>query len=275
MCGFVFDLWYKLSMNTFLPRFHLFEWEDQTFFPSDIRNALTQYLYMVWTVGRFYRATLPVLSTVIHKTNRKNIYDLCSGGGGAWSHIWKELSQTVPDLSIKLTDYYPNLPAFESLQTQTNGAIEFERQAVDARSANSPSNAIVTMLLAFHHFAPEDAQKILHNAIRQDAPIVIFEIQQRSLFDVLLMLVHFPICWLITPFMKPSLAQLVFTYLIPIIPFCIVWDGMVSVLRTYTERELDHFVDNASQHYNWETGSVHHPLHNISYCVGLPASNQS
>ena len=257
-------------MHTFLPRIHLFEWEDQTFFPVTIRNALTQYLYMVWTVGRFYRGTLPVLSSLIQQTGRTNIYDLCSGGGGAWSHIWQTLSQTIPNLSIRLTDYYPNIPAFEALQSKTNDAITFERDSVDARSADIPANSIVTMLLAFHHFTPEDATQILQNAIRQDAPIVIFEIQQRSLFDVLLMLVHFPICWLITPFMRPSLTHLLFTYLIPIIPFCIVWDGMVSSLRTYTQRELNELMSHTQQAYTWETGTAHHPLHNISYCVGIP-----
>ena len=114
-------------MNTFLPRFHLFEWEDQTFFPSEIRNALTQYLYMVWTVGRFYRATLPVLSTVVHQTNRKNIYDLCSGGGGAWSHIWKDFSDCTR--SFHKLKYYPNLPAL-SPQAQTN-ELSHSKETVD------------------------------------------------------------------------------------------------------------------------------------------------
>lgn len=260
----------RMSMSTLLPRIHLFEWEDQTFFPVTIRNALTQYLYMVWTVGQFYRGTLPVLSSLIKQTGRTNIYDLCSGGGGAWSHIWQALSKSVPNLSVHLTDYYPNIPAFETLQTRSDGAITFNPKSVDARSAVIPQDSIVTMLLAFHHFTPEDAQQILYNAIQQDAPIAIFEIQQRSLFDVLLMLVHFPICWIITPFMKPSLTHLLFTYLIPIIPFCIVWDGMVSSLRTYTQHELNELMSSAKQSYTWETGTAHHPLHNISYCVGIP-----
>ena len=33
----------NIGMYTLLPRIHLFEWEDQTFFPATIRNALTQY----------------------------------------------------------------------------------------------------------------------------------------------------------------------------------------------------------------------------------------
>ena len=87
-------------MNSFLPRFHLFEWEDQTFFPVSIRNALTQYLYMVWTVGQFYRGTLPVLNNVIEHTGRTQIYDLCSGGGGAWSHIWKALTHIPKSVHV-------------------------------------------------------------------------------------------------------------------------------------------------------------------------------
>lgn len=257
-------------MPTLLPRLHLFEWEDQSFFPIEIRNALTQYLFMVWTVGRFYRCTLPVLQTVMTQTGYQKIYDLCSGGGGAWSHIHREISKAHPELSIRLTDYYPNIPAFESLQNQSDGHIQFEPHSVDARTAAIPSESIVTMLLAFHHFNPDDAQKILANAIHHKAPIVIFEIQQRSIFDVLLMLVHFPICWLVTPFMKPSLVQVFFTYVIPIIPFCIVWDGMVSVLRTYTQKEFESFTSSSGAEYSWETGTVRHPLHSISYCVGMP-----
>ena len=257
-------------MPTLLPRLHLFEWEDQSFFPIDIRNALTQYLFMVWTVGRFYRCTLPVLQKVLERTGYNNIYDLCSGGGGAWSHIYREMSIENPDLSVRLTDYYPNIPAFESLQSQSNGNIKFDTQSVDARTATIPSRSIVTMLLAFHHFNPTDAKSILENAIQHSAPIVIFEIQQRSIFDVLLMLVHFPICWLITPFMKPSLIQVLLTYVIPIIPFCIVWDGVVSVLRTYTRREFEMLTKDSSIEYSWETGTVRHPLHSISYCVGIP-----
>ena len=128
------------------------------------------------------------------------------------------------------TDYYPNIPAFETLHTRSNGAITFDPRSVDARSAVIPKDSIVTMLLAFHHSTPEDAQQILHNAIRQNAPIAIFEIQQRSLFDVLLMLVHFPICWLITPFMKPSLTQLLFNLFDThhSILHCLGWNGVIT-----------------------------------------------
>ncbi len=258
-----------------LPRLQLFEWEDQEFFPHQIRDALTNYLYLVWTVGRFYRTTLPVLEQTMHQCNRHHIYDLCSGGGGAWSHIVQALNARQLDISVRLSDYYPNLKAFEALHDQSGGTIQFDAQSVDACKATLPSNSIVTLLLALHHFAPPDVERILSNAVAQDAPIVIFEIQQRTILDVLIMLVHFPICWVVTPFMKPTWVQLLFTYIVPIIPFCIVWDGMVSAMRTYTSDELGTMartVDPTGR-FNWQSGLSKHPLHSVSYFVGCPVDS--
>ena len=65
------DFEVQLTMPTLLPRLHLFEWEDQSFFPIEIRNSLTQYLFMVWTVGRFYRCTLPILQRVNTDTRKE------------------------------------------------------------------------------------------------------------------------------------------------------------------------------------------------------------
>ncbi len=45
---------------------------------------------------------------------------------------------------------------------------------------------------------------------------------------------------LITPFVRPlTLEQIIFTYLIPIIPFFFAWDGAVSNARTYTIEDMD------------------------------------
>lgn len=263
--------------NTLLPRLHLFEWEDQSFFPHEIRNALTKYLFMVWTVGRFYKSTLPVLQDVLRSTTHKNIYDLCSGGGGAWSHIVQRIQKTHPDISIQLSDYYPNIEAFERLAQQSEGAIHFNPTSVDARSVDFPKGSIVTLLLALHHFEPSDVRKILSNATQQKTPIVIFEIQQRTVFDMLIMLTHIPTCWLVMPFMNPSWTQLLFTYVLPIIPLCIVWDGIVSALRTYTPTELQGFAKevDTKDSFIWKSGSSTHPIHNLTYFVGTPKDTAS
>ena len=44
---------------------------------------------------------------------------------------------------------------------------------------------------------------------------------------------------LVTPFVRPfSLARLLLTYLVPVLPLLILWDGIVSCLRTYRPDEL-------------------------------------
>ena len=49
---------------------------------------------------------------------------------------------------------------------------------------------------------------------------------------------------------------LFFTFVIPILPLAIAWDGMVSNLRSYSAVELQELVDSVSGHaaYRWEIG---------------------
>ena len=62
----------------------------------------------------------------------------------------------------------------------------------------------------------------------------------------------------VTPFIKPyKFSRLFFTYIIPIIPFCTMWDGLVSVLRTYSVEELQEMVNEIdAPDYCWEIGYV-------------------
>jgi hypothetical protein len=48
--------------------------------------------------------------------------------------------------------------------------------------------------------------------------------------------------FLLTPLVRPvSWVQILFTYLVPILPVLIFWDGLISQLRTYSVQELEEF----------------------------------
>ena len=48
-----------------------------------------------------------------------------------------------------------------------------------------------------------------------------------------------------TPWVRPlSWQQLLFTYLIPIIPLCYAWDGQASIMRIYTFDDIQNFFIN-------------------------------
>jgi hypothetical protein len=80
--------------------------------------------------------------------------------------------------------------------------------------------------------------------------------------------------FLITPFIKPrTLSRFFWTYLIPIVPLATCWDGVISLLRVYSVRELEELASPLqSKDYVWETGqaSMETPLFEYTYLLGYP-----
>ena len=47
-----------------------------------------------------------------------------------------------------------------------------------------------------------------------------------------------------TPFVKNlTLKQIIFTYLIPIVPLIYAWDGQASLVRMYTFKDIEKYYD--------------------------------
>ena len=67
-----------------------------------------------------------------------------------------------------------------------------------------------------------------------------------------------------------SWQQIVFTYLIPIIPLVFAWDGAVSNVRTYTLNDLDELLRQVpSENYVWEKGTTDGRMKQL-YMTGYP-----
>jgi hypothetical protein len=91
----------------------------------------------------------------------------------------------------------------------------------------------------------------------------------------LLSLLLIPIAaWLFVPFRRPfRWSRLLWTYLIPVIPFVFVFDGLISCFRAYSRRELQDMTNElATNGYRWEIGEESGgllPLR-VTYLVGCP-----
>ncbi|MFH1301483.1 MAG: hypothetical protein ABIK07_10515 [Planctomycetota bacterium] len=80
---------------------------------------------------------------------------------------------------------------------------------------------------------------------------------------------------LLTPFISPlRISRLIFTYLIPVIPALVFWDGIVSVLRTYTVEEMLQMAREADpeQRYEWKAAVIHSGQIKLPYLTGRPAA---
>lgn len=253
-----------------MARVHLFEIEDQSWFPKFLRNYMTDFLQFVANKTDLYKGVLPVFLSALDKSGEKKIIDLCSGGGGGLLKISGHLRKHDPEISITQTDYYPNIAAFQEICYKYPNFTYYEK-SVDALHVPQELKGFRTQFLSFHHFRPDDARQILQNAVDSEQNIAIFESQERSAESLLAMLLSPLTVLLVTPFIRPfSIGRIVFTYLIPLVPVCVLWDGIVSSLRTYSVKEMQELVKGlkGKEDFSWEIGKVKSGPSKILYLIG-------
>ncbi|TGD56714.1 hypothetical protein [Flavobacterium humi] len=255
-----------------MSRIHLFEFEDMNWFPAFLRNYITDFLQFLSNKTNMFQKGIPIIEKGLDKTGTSLIVDLASGGGGGMLRINEELSKTNRIFKILLTDYYPNLAAFEYTKKKSSNFYSIDTP-VDARNVPENLKGLRTQFLSFHHFNPTDAQQILQNAVNAKSGIAIFEAQERSAASIVSMLFSPITVFIMTPFIRPfRLGRIVFTYLIPIVPLVVLWDGLVSSLRTYSVAEMKALVaklDNADG-FEWEIERVKSGPAYILYLLGYP-----
>lgn len=251
-----------------------FEWEDQPWFPNFLRQYMMDFLRFVLNTGNLYKPVTPLLANALQQTGSNTIIDLCSGGGGAIPVIQEDLAKhTGKMVPFVLTDLYPNGEVIQQLQTSGNQLVYFP-QPVNATEVPSLLQGFRTMFSAFHHFDEKTAKEVLQNAVDAGEGIAIFD-GDRSIWFLLLILLFQPIAFLLfTPFIKPfSFGRLLFTYLLPVVPFCTMWDGVMSVLRLYTPNEMLQFSKeiDGEKRYAWSIGKARNLFGiTITYLIGVP-----
>jgi hypothetical protein len=251
-----------------MARLHLFELEDQPWFPTVVRDAATDFLRFALDSGDMYAPAAPLLRGLLERTGTRQIVDLCSGGGGPWTRLLPALQ---PDVRVWLTDLYPNRPGMQRVQDEFGGRISFSAEPVDATAVPANLPGVRTLFTALHHFRPQKAQAVLADAVRQRQPVAAFEFTERSLRGLLLSAASPLLVWGSTPRIRPRRpARLLWTYLVPLVPLTVLVDGVVSCLRTYSPPELRELVAEFET-YTWVTGKVRgHSPFAVTYLLGYP-----
>jgi hypothetical protein len=259
-------------------RHHLFEIEDLPWVPRVLRDLITDVLREgIVLDGDAYGGVVPVLAGVIREQRATRVIDLCSGAGGPWTRLKAELGGEDAAIELVLTDKYPNLAAFRSVAERIcDGATHYEHSVVDATRVPARLRGVRTLFTSFHHFRPHQAQALLRDARDQRAAICVFEFTERRWASILMTIPLAPVLtWLTVPRLRPtSITRLVLTYLIPIAPLSVMWDGVVSNLRTYREPELRAMVaELAADDYTWKVGQLPPTGERrapVTYVVGQP-----
>ena len=252
-------------------RLHLFEFGDLPWFPRILHDAETAYLAASYKLfPDFARSWAQIISTQFTPGQPAEILDLCAGSGGAMPGIIEDLENRGYEPRATLTDLYPNP------QSVSHSSMHWLTGPVDATRVPPDLAGVRTMFSAFHHFRPHAAKAILEDAFNRRRPICIFESGQGTLVGCLNMLGVPLAVLLMMPFTRPfRLGYAVFTYLIPLLPLILLWDGMVSMLRIYSPEQMRQLTkDLQAPDYSWEAGRIRirRIPGGLPYLVGRPLS---
>ncbi|MGZ3921255.1 MAG: class I SAM-dependent methyltransferase [Bacteroidia bacterium] len=260
-------------------KLRLFEFEDLPWFPTTIRQGMTDYLRFVFNTANLYEPVTGILVDSLEKSSSAAVIDLCSGGGGTIEKIQQNIKQYYKkDIHFVLTDKFPNKPAFKLLHEKTNGRIFYSDQSIDATAVPGHIKGFRTIFSGFHHFDKQTALLVIKDAVNSNEGIAVFDGGDKNLKIILAIVLGHPLIFFFcTPFFKPfRLSRFLFTYLLPVIPLCTIWDGIVSITRLYKPSELTQLAKEAGPCYHWNSGKVKNRFGmNITYLIGYPSANKS
>lgn len=185
-----------------------------------------------------------------------------------------------------LTDIHPHLEAWEGAAKKSDH-LKYIRSSVDAGDAPRNILALATgdktrqqkkvfrlFSLAFHHFDDPSARRILQNTLETSSGFGIFELQDRSFEGLFTALVLFPSLWAGSWYwFWGDWTHLFWTYVIPVVPFVVVFDGLMSCVRMRDGDEIMKLMEGLQGKEGWrfETGSTMHtwPSGRMTYFVGI------
>ncbi len=258
-----------------MKRIHLFEFEDFSWFPNWIRELMTRYIEAFHKILGTSDELVKLLSEPLKQ--RSHLFDLCSGSGGPMLKVYEQLKSSNSEVRLTLSDLYPNTLAANQINQMGDPNLTYETDPVDATAVSDNKEAIRTMICSLHHMKPDQAKAILKDAQSNQQYFLAYEISDNS-FPKWIWWIAIPFSFItvffVTPLVRPmSFGQLFFTYIIPILPIFIAWDGAVSNARTYTLEDMDLLTqDLQSENYQWKTGAIKGKGGNKLYLMGIPAT---
>ncbi|MGJ8656392.1 MAG: hypothetical protein ACSHX6_08070 [Akkermansiaceae bacterium] len=256
-----------------MKRFHLFEFEDLVWFPANLRNYVTDFLRTVSEKFGMFDPVVPQLIALMEQSKFSNIVDMATGAGGQWRTLLPQILEENKNVRLTLTDKFPNEEALKDIGEQFADVAEIDLRSIDAVEVPQDLEGIRTMFLSLHHFKPKEVEQIFKNAVESGAPIAIFEAQRRDIEHVVRFSLSPIAVLLLTPFIRPiSIWRLVFTYLIPVVPFVVFWDGVVSVFRTYSNEELEQIAKSVDpkNEFLWTSELILKGQQKIQMFTGCP-----
>ncbi len=266
-----------------MKRIQLFEFEDFDWFPAMWRSTMTKLIVVLHKLMGTKEVLGDLLMNIRQKNHFSRIVDMGSGSGGAMPVVVEYLNEQQPEIPVELllTDLHPNPQFVEKFNAEQHMNMLYNPTPLDASNLSQAPEGIKTMVNSFHHIPPDTARKILATAQENKQAILIYEIAENkmptivwALFLPLGLIIVALMAIVLVPFVKPlNWKDILFTWLIPVVPIFYAWDGQASMPRMYTFDDVQaYLLPEKDPNYTWEMAPAKKKNgKNLGYYIlGLP-----
>jgi len=224
-----------------LPYLFLFEFMDQRWLPSSLRNTCRDILEGVnsFPFRSYYKKIMDLVLKSVKGTGISSIVEL----GAGTAPVTRRLAKRVEGKGISLvpTDIHPQRDIFKKLQKRYRGRIEPRMEPVDfSKEMEFSPLSLFVLSASFHHIPKENRSFLLNKLVKQGHSVLIAETLRRNMASIILVLLS-PLAALFIPLLmihRPgTFLRIFWTWVFPLAPLLLVWDGVVSCFRQWDEKE--------------------------------------
>lgn len=236
-----------------------FEFNDSPKCPNFIRESILEVLGKSIRDAGVYDALAPHFSRFCEDAGACEILEFGAGSGESTAVFLDAiLADTGKPPHIYISDLYPMVEVMAQTCGRYPNQLTPIKESVDlCNPPTEPLHDMRMVLSAFHHFDNDMARDFLRDSQEKGVAVFIAEpfINSLKAFFPLFLYGFTSLVrnGIFSP--KKRLLKFVFTFLIPLIPMCLLWDGLISMIRMYDEDEFQKIVDSMpqlEQSYEWQ-----------------------
>lgn len=224
-------------------RIQSFEFGDINSIPKFYHNYLRTLMSLLYEYFKIHTLWLPVIREFSQTAKSEVIMDPCAGSGHVNYLLEKEL-HNENEIKFILSDFMTErAPMFsKQINEQENPRLKYIERSIDVLNMKEDELKIPKMFInSFHHFDKEQVGKILKTHSVSGTNILVLEYCRKSFLNFVSIFLGPIIGMLLFPFIvkkQDFILSFIFVFLIPIVPLMLLWDGIVSSLRTYSVEDL-------------------------------------
>jgi phospholipid N-methyltransferase len=216
---------------------------DVDWLPNSLRCTLRDILEVVCSEPfRFYYTwILRRIEGEVSAERPDRIVELGAGNAPVTRRLAKAFSGRPVAPKLRPTDINPDLHLYNQLHDEHKDLVEVEERSIDySKELPIDGKAIVVLSATLHHIPLQGRVGVVKNLAESGHKIMIFENMHRSLLSLFYALLAF-VPALLVPLLligRPqSWRRFLWCWVLPVAPFLLVWDGLVTCVRNWTARD--------------------------------------